>query len=112
MACNNYVNLYIFRKHFPDKLIGPDLKKVHTLLFIFSILFSLSLLIVIIAGKYGRIEKREPPSIRRKVYTGCAGSCFTKLDIHPVHANKDENFIKRENYNSLTKSISSIGSES
>jgi hypothetical protein len=72
MMCNNYVNLYIFRKHFPDKLISSDLKKVHTLLFIFCILFSLFLLMQV----------------------------------------RMNSLIKRENYNSLTKSIRSFGSES
>ena len=112
MMSNNYVNLYIFRKHFPDKLMGSDLEKVHTLLFIFSILFSLLLVIAIIIGS---IEEFNKENLHR--YTGkfvLAVLLLVLLNwIYILFMQARMNsFIKRENYNSLTKSIGSIGSES
>lgn len=112
MGCNNYVNLYIFRKHFPDKLMGPDLKKVHALCFILSILFSLLLLIVIIAGSTDEFKKENLHQYEGKFILAVLLLVLLNWIYILFMQTRMKNFIKRENYNSLTKSINSIGSES
>ena len=112
MMCNNYVNLHIFRKHFPDKLVGSDLKKVHTLLFIFSILFSLLLLIVIIIGSTEEFNKENLHQYTGKFVLAMLFLVLLNWIYILFMQSRMDNFIKRENYNSLRKSISSIGSES
>jgi len=92
--------------------MGSDLEKVHTLLFIFSILFSLLLVVAIIIGS---IEEFNKENLHR--YTGK----FVLAVLFLVLLNwiyilfmqaRMNSFIKRENYNALAKSISSMGSES
>ncbi len=111
MMCNNYVNLYILRKHFPDKLMGTDLKKVHTLLFIFSILFSLLLVIIIIIGSTEEFTKENLHHYTGKFVLGVLFLVLLNWIYILLMQARMNSFIKRENYNSLTKSIRSIGSE-
>jgi hypothetical protein len=111
MACNNYVNLYIFRRHFPDKPIGSDLKKVHTVFLILSILFSLLLVVVIIIGSMEEFTKENLHEYTGKFILVVFFLVLLNWMYILLMQVRMDSFIKRENYNSLAKSISSIGSE-
>ena len=111
MVCNNYVNLYILRKYFPDKLPVPDLKSLHTILFIVSILFCVLLAALAV---WGSIEEFNSENLHdhsgKIILLGCLLVLVNWIYIL-VTQKSMINLIKKENYSSITKSINSIGQE-
>ncbi len=111
MACNNYINLYIFKKYFPDKLISPKLEKVNTVFFIISILFCVAILIIIIVGSLEEFNDENIHNLTGKIVL----LIFVLILINWVYVLfmqiKMCNVIKRGNYRSLTNIIDSIGKE-
>ncbi len=92
--------------------MNPDLKKVHTLLFIFGILFCVMLLIVIIAGSTEQLKKENLHQYEGKFILAVLLLVLLNWIYILFMQTRMENVIKQENYNFLAKSISSIGSES
>ena len=111
MMFNNYVNLYILRKYFPDKLPGSDLKSLNTILFILSILFCILLTALTI---WGSIEEFSSENLHdhsgKIVLLTCVLALVNWIYILYMQR-KMLRMIRKEHYRSINTIINSIGQE-
>ncbi len=109
IVCNNYVNLYIFGRYFPDRSIPRTLEKINTVLFIIGLLLSVALVIVVIAGSMEEFKEENRYSYSGKL----ALLIFFLILLNLIYILwmqlKMHNMIKRGHYLSMNRIINSIG---
>jgi hypothetical protein len=109
IACNNYLNLYILGRYFPDKSIPRTLEKTNTVFFIIGILLSVFLVIVIIAGSMEEFKEENRHSYPGKL----ALLIFILILLNLIYILwmqiKMCKVIKRGHHLSMNQIINSIG---
>jgi hypothetical protein len=110
MGSNNYLNLYIFSKFFPNQLIPTQLEKISTISFVINILFNIPLIILIIAGSIEEFGSENT----RDFWTGkivLAGLLLILINwLYVLFMQlKLKRIIKREYYASINEILNSLG---
>jgi|SRR6185369_6375655 len=112
MGCNNYLNLYIFSKFFPNQLIPTYLERISNISFVINILFNIALIIVIIAGSIEEFgdERNQDFWTGKIVLAGLLIILINWLYILFMQM-KLKRVIKREYYASINEILNSLGQQ-
>jgi hypothetical protein len=110
MAANNYCNLFIFSRYFPNKLIPSKLVKLNIASFIASIVYCVGLIILIIAGTRDEFSEKNRHSFSEgKIALGIFFLMLAQWVYILYMQTRLRLVIRSQHYLSITNVINSIG---
>jgi hypothetical protein len=110
MGCNNYLNLYILSRFFPNQIIPAPLEKLNMVSFAINILFNIPLIILIIVGSIEEFgSERTGDFWTGKILLAILFVILTNWLYVLFMQLKLKHLIKREYYASINEILNSLG---